>query len=100
MLDEFKQLHTKGEGHSTFKNSNEFNVKRMVQVNNIAKRRFNFADPNIHITSKELKTQRNISRNNTALILKRSGVPSFLKTKFKSETLTKYHGVNGHFFGC
>jgi hypothetical protein len=35
-----------------------------------------------------------------ALTLHKLGPPAFLKTKFKNQTVKKYHNVNGKYFGC
>lgn len=34
------------------------------------------------------------------LTLHKLGPPSFLKTKFKNQTIKKYQTVNGKYFGC
>lgn len=34
------------------------------------------------------------------LSLHKLGPPNFLKTKFKNQTLKKYHIVSGKYFGC
>ncbi len=46
---------------------------------------------------KEIKTE---NEDNLTLRLHKLGPPSFLKTKFKNETIKTYQTVNGKYFGC
>jgi hypothetical protein len=46
---------------------------------------------------KEIKTE---NEDNFTLTLHKLGPPSFLKIKFKNETMKTYKTVSGKFFGC
>lgn len=48
----------------------------------------------------KLKELKNDNEDDFTLTLHRLGPPSFLKTKFKKDTMNMYKTVNGKFFGC
>jgi hypothetical protein len=48
----------------------------------------------------KFKEQRRNNDNELMLTLKSLGPPSFLKSKFKKDTIERYKIVSGRYFGC
>lgn len=77
------------------------NLDRIIRVRNIVKTGKDLLNDNLGIEDlKKFKEQRRQNDQELLLALKSLGPPSFLKTQFKTTTISKYNVVNGKFFGC
>jgi hypothetical protein len=79
----------------------EKNLDRIIRVRNIMKTGKDLLNDNLGIEDmKNFRKQRQVNDQELILALKTLGPPSFLKTRFKSTTVSRYNVVNGKFFGC
>lgn len=76
------------------------NLKRIIRVRNIMKKRLD--NENDFLGIEDIMKFKKLNRegeDDVIRALKKFGPPTFLKTKFKKETMEKYKIVNGKYFG-
>jgi hypothetical protein len=80
---------------------NKNNLNRIIRVRNIMKNKIDDRNDNLGMANiDKFKEERRVNDNELMKTLNKLGPPSFLKTRFKKETIDRYKMVNGKFFGC
>lgn len=80
---------------------NLHNLNRVIRLRNIVKHKNDPVDDNFEFRKIEkFKENARIDNNKVIKALDKLGPPSFLKTKFKNETIRTFKVINGKYFGC
>jgi len=80
---------------------NKKNLNRVIRVRNIVKYKTDKQNDHLGMDNiNKFKEERRANDNEMLITLKKLGAPSFIKTKFKKETIYRYKVVNGNYFGC
>lgn len=77
------------------------NIEKVIKLKKILKS--NYLDDMDLVTNRSANKVRQIKEETQDLLtltLHKLGPPGFLKTKFKNQTVKKYHIVSGKYFGC
>jgi hypothetical protein len=77
------------------------NLRRVVRVRNILKSKKDPDNDFLGINNiGKFKEDKRQNDNELIMTLQNLGPPSFIKTRFKKDTIEKYKIVNGKYFGC